>query len=148
MKVSDALVEVSRLFLDSAPVIYFVEQNPQYIAILDDIFDRIRAGQVIATTGPITLAECLVVPYRLALAGLQRDFFDLVVHGRHTVFATLDEAAARDAAVLRAQYNLTLPDALQVASAVRTGCEALLTNDGGLRRVAEVRVLVLDDLEP
>ncbi len=147
MKISDALVEVRRLFLDSAPVIYYVELNPRYIAILNDIFDRIRTGQVTATTGPITLAECLVMPYRLALIGLQEDFFDLVVHGRNTVFATLDEEAARDAAVFRARYNLTLSDALQVALAVRTGCEALLTNDGGLRRVREIRVLILDDLQ-
>lgn len=147
MKVSDALVGVSRLFLDSAPVIYYVELNPQYIAILDDIFERIGTGRVTATTGPITLAECLVMPYRLALTRVQQDFFDLVVHGRNTVFVALDEEAARDAAVFRARYNLTLPDALQVASAVRAGCEALLANDGGLRRVAEVRVVVLDELE-
>ncbi len=33
------------------------------------------------------------------------------------------------------------------ASAVLARCEAFLTNDHDLRRVTEVRVLVLDDLE-
>jgi hypothetical protein len=31
MKISDALVGVSSLFLDTAPVIYFVERNPQFV---------------------------------------------------------------------------------------------------------------------
>jgi predicted nucleic acid-binding protein len=55
--------------------------------------------------------------------------------------------AAR-AAELRARYRLKLADALQLALALQAGCEAFLTNDLALRRVAELRVLVLDDLAP
>jgi predicted nucleic acid-binding protein len=43
---------------------------------------------------------------------------------------------------------LRLPDALQIAVALEAGCEAFLTNDLTLKRVVELRVLVLDDLEP
>ena len=43
--------------------------------------------------------------------------------------------------------HLRTPDALQVATALDAGCDALLTNDLGLKRVAEMRVLVLDELE-
>ena len=98
-------------------------------------------------TGPITLAECLVQPYRLALVSLQQDFFDLVVHGSNTIFVSVAQEDARYAAELRAMYNLTLPDALQIASAIRAGCDAVLTNDAGLRRVTKIRTIVVDDLE-
>ena len=33
MKVADALQNVTRLFLDTAPVIYYVERNPRYAAV-------------------------------------------------------------------------------------------------------------------
>jgi predicted nucleic acid-binding protein len=54
--------------------------------------------------------------------------------------------AAR-AAELRAHYRLRLADALQVALALHAGCEAFLTNDLALRRVSELRILELDELE-
>jgi predicted nucleic acid-binding protein len=76
-----------------------------------------------------------------------RSFVDLIVYGRNTVFMPLDQESAQQAAELRARYNITLPDALQIAAALNTDCEVLLTNDGSLERVKELRVLVLDELE-
>lgn len=43
-------------------------------------------------------------------------------------------------------YIKTL-DALQIAAAVESGCEAFLTNDLTIKRVQEISVLVLDELE-
>jgi predicted nucleic acid-binding protein len=40
-----------------------------------------------------------------------------------------------------------MPDALHVACAIDTGCDAFLTNDTGIKRVSEIRILILDDLE-
>ena len=54
---------------------------------------------------------------------------------------------AESAADLRARYNLRTPDALHVASALSSGCDAFLTNDAGLKRVQELPILVLDELE-
>jgi predicted nucleic acid-binding protein len=42
---------------------------------------------------------------------------------------------------------LTLTDALQVAAALNAGCGTFLTNDVTLKRVTELRVLLLDELE-
>jgi len=36
---------------------------------------------------------------------------------------------------------------IAIAGALSAGCEAFLTNDADLRRVTELRVLVLDELE-
>lgn len=41
----------------------------------------------------------------------------------------------------QARYHLRMPDALQVAVAIKAGCEAFLTND------RDLRILVLDELE-
>ena len=58
----------------------------------------------------------------------------------------LDARMAEIAADLRARYRLRTPDALQIAAALVTGCEAFLTNDAALRRVTDLQVLVLDEL--
>ncbi len=59
----------------------------------------------------------------------------------------IDSTVAERAADLRARYNLRTPDALQTAAALDTGWQAFLTNDTQLKRVIELRVLILDELE-
>jgi predicted nucleic acid-binding protein len=147
MKVTDALREVTRLFLDSAPVIYYVERNPDYTDVADIVFDLIEEGRIAAVTSPVTLAECLVMPLRRVDAGTVAAFEKRIVSGKHTYFVPVADAVARQAAALRARYNLVLPDAFQIAAALVAGCEAFLTNDAALKRVTELRVLALDELE-
>jgi predicted nucleic acid-binding protein len=146
MTIEEALEGVTHLFLDTAPVIYFVEQNPHYIHLTERIFSYIDNGQVTAVTSPITLSECLVFPYRSNNTDLQADFFDLIVHGLHTQFVLIDQDIARQAAQLRAIHNLALADALQIATALNQRCQVFLTNDKQLARVTEIRVVVLEEL--
>ena len=143
-----ALPEGARVFLDTAPIIYYVEGHPHYLNLVRPIFDRIIQGSLIAVASPITLAECLVAPYRFGLVQLQQDFYDLIVTGRNTLFMTIDEGDARRAGELRARYNLTLPDAFQVAIALNAGCDAFITNDAVLRRVTEMNIVVLSGNNP
>ena len=146
MKLSEAFSGLSLLFLDTAPVIYQVEKNPTYFDLVAAIFDEVDAGQLQAVTSPITLAECLVFPYRLGAVARVQEFVNLIVSGRNTRFVTIDESVGQNASELRARYNLGLPDALQIACAIEAGCDGFLTNDLNLRRVTELRVLALDDL--
>ncbi|MEH1940245.1 MAG: PIN domain-containing protein [Nostoc sp.] len=144
MRISDALAGVSRLFLDTAPVIYFVERNPQFVDLVDPIFDRLEAD-IAAVASAITLSECLVGAIRLGLVDLEQAFVD-VLQQEQVVFVEINASLAREAARIRVRYNLQLPDALQVAAAIIAGCEAFLTNDTALKRVIELRVLVLGEL--
>jgi len=43
-KLDDALIGVRRLSFDTSPVIYFVEANPQYDALVTEIFQRVSNG--------------------------------------------------------------------------------------------------------
>lgn len=147
MKLVQALLDVERIFLDSAPVIYFVENHPVYAPVLTEIFHRIDNGQLLAVTSPITLAECLVLPIRQRMAQLEADFVELIAHGNNTLFVPIGQASAREAARLRAQYNITLTDALQIASAAHAGCDAFLTNDEALQRVQDLKVILVEQLE-
>ncbi|WP_242061202.1 hypothetical protein [Nostoc linckia] len=50
---------VSRLFLDTAPVIYFVERNPQFVDLVDPIFDRLEAD-ITAVVSAITRCKLIL----------------------------------------------------------------------------------------
>jgi predicted nucleic acid-binding protein len=89
----------------------------------------------------------LIQPLRQSNVVLQQDYRDLLLHSANFQTLSITPEFAERGAELRARYNLRTPDALQVASGLVAGCEAFLTNDRGLQRVTELRVLVLDDLE-
>jgi len=58
----------------------------------------------------------------------------------------IDDSIAKQAAKLRVRYNLSLADALQVAAALAAGCDAFFTNDIALKRVSEIKILVIDEI--
>ncbi|MFZ5818791.1 MAG: type II toxin-antitoxin system VapC family toxin [Chloroflexota bacterium] len=147
MRLTDQLDSVSRLFLDTAPVIYFVEKNPAYLEKSQAIFTRLDERKITAVVSPITLSECLVLPYRLNNAEIAQIFTDLMVNSESVLFYPIDESTADKAAYLRARYNLTLTDAIQFAVALQTNCDAFLTNDVQLKRVEEILVIVLAEAE-
>jgi hypothetical protein len=43
MRIEQALQNVRRIFIDTAPVIYYVERNPAYISRVDMVFERRRS---------------------------------------------------------------------------------------------------------
>ena len=147
MKISHRLRSVRRLFLDTAPVVYYVEESQRYLPLVDVVFDALDSGRLTAVTSPVTLAECLVAPYRLNRADQQRAFARVITSGPNTVFTPLAWDSAQRAAELRVRYNLSLADAFQVAVALTSDCDAFLTNDLTLKRVTELDVIVLDETE-
>ena len=55
----------TRVFLDTASVIYHVERHPQYAPLVDPTFDRLDDGTLAAATSAVALGGCLrAVPRR------------------------------------------------------------------------------------
>jgi predicted nucleic acid-binding protein len=148
MKLKVALQGVQRLFLDTAPVIYYIDRNPTYFTIVDALFEAIDSHNIQAVTSPITLAECLILPIHQNDRTQQELFSDLLTSPDTAEFICTNAAIARQAANLRVKYNLKLPDALQIATAIVAQCNAFLTNDIALKRISEVTIFVLEELQP
>ena len=79
-EITKRLCPFRKVFLDTAPIIYFVEKHPEYFAAANEVFRLIDAGRIGAVTSPITLAECLVHPQLIlsltvALTAPQRKSF-------------------------------------------------------------------------
>lgn len=49
----------SRICIDTAPFIYFIEKDPKYLDIIRPLFAEIDAGKIHAVTSTITLLEVL-----------------------------------------------------------------------------------------
>lgn len=147
MKISQAFTKVSQLYMDTAPIIYFTEQREGYVDKMRAILTYVADGHMDSVTCAVTLPETLIKPLQnqdMPLVQLYRNLF-YNTQGFNVLPVTV--AIGERAAQLRAKYQLRTPDALHVATALDSGCEAFLTNDLGLRRVTELAVLVLDDLE-
>jgi predicted nucleic acid-binding protein len=147
MNLAERIDSLKLVFLDTAPVIYFVEKNPVFSTKVEPIFSKLDDGSLSAIVSPITLAECLVLPYKISNPGIAQIFSELLVNSESVFFYPMDEVTADKAAELRAHYNITLTDAFQLAVAIQAGCDAFLTNDADLKRVAEISVIVLSELD-
>lgn len=147
MKMTDALKGVGRLYIETAPLIYYVEANPIYIQRMDAIIDAVENQPIRAYSSVITLAEVLIQPLRTGDKVLEQEYRNILVNNESYQLIPITVHVAEIAADLRARYNLRIPDALHVASALRAGCDAFLTNDSGIKRVTDMTVLVLDELE-
>ncbi len=141
-----ALVDVTALGFDTAPLIYFIERHPSYGVLMREVFRRVDIGAIIGYTSTITIAEVLTKPYQMQDDLLARRYRTLLLRSRNFTIVPVDSVIADTAAEIRARYRLRTPDALQLATAMQAGCEAFLTNDHALRRVTDIRVLVLDEL--
>ena len=143
----DALAEVTTVGFDTSPIIYLIEAHSEYDELVTEIFHRIDQGISTGFTSAITLTEVLTRPLQQGQIDLQKEYRDLLLHSANFHTLPVNAEIAEQAAVLRARHGLRTPDALQVAAAKTANCQVFLTNDKALKRIEDVNVLILDELE-
>ncbi|MEO8608692.1 MAG: type II toxin-antitoxin system VapC family toxin [Chloroflexota bacterium] len=147
MKISDALAHIQRLYIETAPFIYYVEYHPIYGDKMDDIFDIVNRDAIEVVTSVITLTETLTKPLKTGDKIVVQAYRTLLQQTRYITPVSINMAIAESAADLRSRYNLRTPDALHIATALNNHADAFLTNDLTLQRVKELPILVLDELD-
>jgi predicted nucleic acid-binding protein len=131
--------------LDTAVFIYFIEEDPRLLHIVEPLFAAIDRGILEGVTSSLTLLEVLVVPYRVGDFSLAERYEALLTRSRGLRLVDLDRALLRSAALLRATLRLKAPDAIQVAAALAARCTAFLTNDRKIPAMPGLRILQLRD---
>ncbi|MBI2838872.1 MAG: PIN domain-containing protein [Acidobacteria bacterium] len=106
-----ALDGVTKLGLDTPPLIYYVEAHPRYDTVVTDVFQRISLATPPAVTSVISLTEVLIRRIRLGNERLRMEYRDLLLHSENLDVVRIDAGLAEQAADLRAHYNLRTPDA-------------------------------------
>lgn len=128
----------STVFVDSAPLIYFLEGHPSLASKFDGLFEDIDRGLLHMVTSSISLAEILAGPLRHGKHGLAKRY-EAALMAHEVLSITPNHAVA--AALFRTQYKLALPDALQLSCALSSGASALVTHDRDFRKVEGIRVI-------
>ncbi|HJT59390.1 MAG TPA: PIN domain-containing protein [Ktedonobacteraceae bacterium] len=133
--------------LDTAPVIYYVEKNPQYYDMMHAFFQTVNAGECAAVTSVVTLLEGLVIPLRRNDTNLVRAYYSLLYDTDDFTTISLFPDTARKASQLRASYkSMRTADSIQIATAIRSNASFFLTNDASLPSIPDLKIIVLEDL--
>ena len=147
LNIVTAFQGVKRIYIDSAPLIYLVERHTDYFTTVFHIFGLIEATPLQAITSAITLTEIIVQPLRTGNTDLAQEYHDVLVSSNQCSLIAVTEDIAITAGAIRARYSLRTPDTIHAATAINFGRDAILTNDRDFRRLQDLNVLVLDDLE-
>jgi len=143
---SEELIRINSIFVDTAPIIYYIEAHPQFGPLTKEVVSAFQSGDLNAYCSVITLAEVLPEPVEKGDEKLVRKFAEFLKHGRNLTMIEISEGTAEAAGRLRGRYSfLKTVDAIQLATALDLGAEAFLTNDGRLGKFKELKVLVLKD---
>lgn len=132
--------------LDTAPLIYFIEENPIYIASITPFFEALAEQQFSVVTSTITLLEVLIHPIRSGSESLATQYRQILAHSQGVTLTSISPQVAENSAHIRAKYNIRTPDAIQLAAAISSGATFFLSNDIKLKQVSEINVLILDEL--
>jgi len=134
------------VFLDTAPLIYYIEENRNYSPILNKLFLANSKGDFLFQTSVITLLEVLVHPMRENEQQLVEEYQNILCNSPSIDIIDLTIDIAIKAASLRAKYGLKTPDSIQVATALNASSQFFLTNDIRLKAVSEIEILILDEI--
>src|SRR5687768_3997400 len=105
------------VFLDTAPLIYFIEGHTEYQNVLLKLFEFNDKGGFVFVTSSITLLEVLVKPIREEKAEIASQYRDILMTASGIEILDVTISNAEKAAQLRAKYNHRTPDSIQLATA-------------------------------
>ncbi len=133
--------------LDTAPLIFYIEQQPDYIALLRPFFADLAQGQLRIVTSTVTLLEVLVHPLRHGDEVLAHQYNDILLSSPHVSTLPVTYATAQEAAELRARHSLKTPDAIQLATAIIHGATVFLTNDRDFPHISGIQILRMHEIK-
>lgn len=139
-------IQGSVVGLDTAPLIYFIEEHPKYLNLLDAFFSSVKEHKISVVTSSLTITEVLIQPLRKGNLELVNEYKSILLSADGLETVPINNEIAEAAAVLRVKYNLLTPDALQIAATIFSGAKYFLTNDLKLKNVSDIKVLCLNDL--
>jgi predicted nucleic acid-binding protein len=132
------LSEGDLVVVDTSPIIYVLDGNPEFSRLFEGLFEAEEQGRLRIAISTIALAEVLTGPLRKGLDALAKRY-EKALGGFQVV--PVSEAIAVTAARLRANNKLKLPDAIHAATALEIGAAALVSADRDFAKLKGLKVL-------
>lgn len=122
-----------RLYLDTNVLIALNEGIGPERLLIEQLLAKGAAGGMRFVTSTLTFSELLVRPYRDGMIELARTYHSLSSGQNWLSVVPVSQEVLDLAALIRARHTRTkLPDAIHLASAIRHGCDGLLSADLGI----------------
>ncbi len=145
------IVDGDRVAVDSSGFISYLNGTEDTSSACRWIFDElIGLGRCDGVVASVTVAEALLRPIRQGRRAVQ-GVLDVLESFDRLQVRSADFLVAAEAARIRAETGIPLPDALVIATAVLTSSHVLVTNDRRMAAAArtavpELRVVILSEV--
>ena len=133
---------MKKIYWDSCIVIYRIQQVSPWAEAITGKFAP-QMDDIRLYVSDLSRLECRVMPLRESNPALLQQF-DKFFSQPEVVVTPLDARVFNLATELRAQYRLKTPDALHLAAAISSDCDAFWSNDERLAKVAGNRIEVVN----
>ena len=133
------------VYIDTAILIYTVEQVQGYFEVLKPLWSASREGTITVASSELVVTESLTGPLRDGNQALIAAYEE-VLNGTEVQLIPVSRDILREAAGVRARSSLRTPDAIHAATALRADCVAFITNDLSFRSIKSLPVQILKDL--
>ena len=134
----------SRIYIDTAPFIYYLEMNALYFDRTRTFFKNCYENHTPLVTSAVTVEEYCIHPLSLGDEKSAEDF-QAFISGMNIDVVPCDRLIALEAARIRAKYKaIKALDAIHLATALFSECQVFVTNDKQLRQIHEINVVTMD----
>ena len=141
------MTDFKRVFIDTAPIIYFLENSSIYMESMKKFFTRCMKEHIQIVTSTLTIEEYLVSPYSKGKLEYVDNFKRFIEYMKMEV-VDIDSSIAEQGAKIRGQYkNFKAMDALQIATSIVKKCDMFFTNDKQLRQEKELPCMTMEDIK-
>ena len=139
------MTDFNKIFLDTAPFIYFLDSDINFGEKVRNIFSSILAKDKQMASSVISCAEYLVYPYRKNNISRINAFWKFVSDCDIELCSITSDIAVKSAQI-RAEYkHFKQMDSLQLAAACLQGCDLFLTNDKQLKQFQEIDCITIEE---
>lgn len=135
-----------RVLIDTSVWIYHFEQHPQFGPPAGKVIESLEAGKFRGVASELTLLELTVRPLQLGRQDVADDYEVLLDYFPNLELEPISREILVEAAGLRARHRLRTPDAIQIATGLRTGATLAVTNDEAWRSLVFIDTVILSDL--
>lgn len=145
-RITQLLRERKHYGIDTMCFVYHFEGNPAYSTFTRALFSLLETGEIKGTTSVLTLTEVLVKPLQRGDEKAASDYSYILNNFPNLTMRDIDSTISEEAARLKAEYGIRIPDALQVATSITEGAEAFITNDHDLKRIRDHDIILIKDM--
>ncbi|MCW2245513.1 putative nucleic acid-binding protein [Azospirillum fermentarium] len=143
---NSVITAARKLYVDSNVIICFIEGDQESQRLAEKLFEQAEMAGIELVTSEIAIGECLYGAHKRgrhdSVARFETLFEDVALFR----LIPIETETVKQAARLGAACGMKLIDAIHVASAIGAECDALVTNDRGIKPTEALRVVQLPDV--